>query len=75
MLKGFDMGTESFLATLIGFNVGVELAQISIVICVLLSVLTYKKFSPSRYRQLLIIPVSVIIAIIGFWWGIERMIG
>jgi hypothetical protein len=75
MLKGFDMGTESFLATLIGFNVGVELAQISIVICVLLSVLTYKKFSPSRYRQLLIIPASVIIAIIGFWWGIERMIG
>ena len=75
MLKNFDMEPDSFLVTLIGFNVGVELAQIAIVICVLLTVLINKKIFPNHYRQVLIIPVSVIISIIGFWWGIERVIG
>jgi hypothetical protein len=28
-----------------------------------------------NYRQLVVIPVSVLIALIGFWWGLERLFG
>ena len=74
MLKDFDMAPETFLVTLISFNVGVELAQIVIVLGVVFVVVFHKKFI-KNYRKFLIIPVSVVIAIIGFWWGVERVVG
>ncbi len=74
MLKDFDMHPESFLVTLVGFNVGVELAQIVTVLVVVVVLVLYKKFLP-KYRQIVIVPTSLIIAIIGFWWGVERIIG
>jgi hypothetical protein len=74
MLKDFEMDPDTFLVTLISFNVGVELAQIVTVLGVVCVVLLHKKII-NNSRKLLIIPVSVVIAIIGFWWGVERVIG
>jgi len=74
MLKEFEMAPNSFVTTLIGFNVGVELAQVVIVFGVI-SVLLILRSLKLDYRQLVIIPVSVIIALIGFWWGVERLMG
>ncbi len=73
MLKSFDMAPESFLATLIGFNLGVELAQIAIVLGVVVVLLTIRGLK-LNYRKLAVMPVSILIALIGFWWGIERII-
>lgn len=74
MLKEFDMSPDSFLTTLIGFNVGVELAQIVIVLSVVAVLLLLRKLK-LNYQQLAVIPISVIISIIGIWWGIERLTG
>jgi hypothetical protein len=43
MLKEFEMKDDSFLTTLIGFNVGVELAQIVVVLGVVIVLLSLKK--------------------------------
>ncbi len=74
MLKEFEMAPDSFLTTLIGFNIGVELAQIVIVMFVVLTLLGLRSLK-LNYRQLAVIPISIIISIIGFWWGVERLIG
>lgn len=74
MLKEFEMVPDSFLTTLIGFNVGVELAQVAIVLFVVLILLGLRALK-LNYRQLAVIPISVIISIVGIWWGIERLIG
>lgn len=73
MLKEFEMTQDSFLTTLIGFNVGVEIAQVAIVLTVVSILLLMRKFA-LNYRRLAIIPTSIIISIIGIWWGIERLI-
>ena len=74
MLQEFELSSESFLSTLIGFNVGVELAQIMIVAVVVLLLLSLRALG-WNYRQLVVIPISVLIALIGFWWGVERLMG
>ena len=73
MLKEFEMTQDSFLTTLIGFNVGVEIAQVAIVLAVVAILLLMRKFS-LNYRRLAIIPTSIIISIVGIWWGIERLL-
>ncbi|WPE18237.1 HupE/UreJ family protein [Candidatus Thioglobus autotrophicus] len=74
MLKNFEMAPDSFATTLIGFNIGVELAQVVIVIGVVGVLLILRRLR-LNYRQLAIIPISILIALIGFWWGVERLIG
>ena len=72
MLKEFEMAPETFFTTLIGFNVGVELAQIVIVSGVVVVLLTLRALQ-LNYRQLAIVPISILIAMIGLWWGVERL--
>ncbi len=74
MLKEFEMAPDSFLTTLIGFNIGVELAQIVIVLGVVGTLLLLRKLG-LNYRQLAVVPVSILISLIGVWWGVERIIG
>jgi len=73
MLKGFEMTPDSFLTTLIGFNIGVELAQVIIVLGVVAMLLALRGLK-LNYQQLAVVPVSVLIALIGVWWGVERLI-
>ena len=73
MLKEFEMTQDSFLTTLIGFNVGVEIAQVAIVLGVVAILLLMRKFK-LNYKKLAIMPVSIVISIIGIWWGIERLL-
>jgi hypothetical protein len=73
MLKEFEMAPDSFVTTLIGFNVGVELAQIVIVLGVVIVLLILRRLK-LNYRQLAVVPTSILITLIGFWWGIERLI-
>lgn len=73
MLKSFEMTDDNFLTTLISFNIGVELAQVVIVLSVV-TILLLLKTVRSNYRQLAVIPASFIIAVIGIYWGVERLI-
>ncbi|SMN14403.1 membrane protein, putative [uncultured Candidatus Thioglobus sp.] len=73
MLKSFEMTEDNFLTTLIGFNIGVELAQVVIVLSVV-ALLLLLKIAKLDYRKIAIMPASVIIAMIGVYWGIERLV-
>lgn len=73
LLKSFEMPANSFLTTLIGFNLGVELAQIVIVLLVV-ALLLILGFFQLNLRKFAIVPISVVIAFIGIWWGFERLV-
>ena len=71
MLGDIGLNTSQLVLSLISFNVGVEIAQIAIII--LASVVFIIPSRQSWYRMFLQIPISVIISLIGLYWFIERV--
>lgn len=72
VLTEFGLSSSVFLPGLIGFNVGVEVGQL-MVIAVCFSVLGYWFGQKSWYRSRITRPLSVIIALIGLYWFVERV--
>lgn len=65
---------EGQLATaLISFNVGVELGQIAVILLAFLLVGVWFR-TKSWYRNIIVIPFSLMIAVVGFYWFIERIV-
>lgn len=65
-------GGANFLARLVGFNIGVELGQLTVIAAAFLSVGYW--FGPKPwYRQRIAIPASLLIAAIGAFWFVERV--
>ena len=61
------------LRSLFFLNVGVECGQLSVVVgCV---ALTWWFREKSWYRTRITIPASVIIAVVGLWWSVQRAFG
>ena len=72
VLTEFGLPTGQFIAALIGFNVGVELAQIFVILCAFVLVgLPFGR--KAYYRSAITIPASLVIAGIGVWWFVERI--
>ena len=70
-LTELGLPKNQFLTSLITFNVGVELGQISVILITWF--LIGKWFSNKPwYRNRVVIPISSIIAVIGLYWTIER---
>ncbi len=68
-----------FWSALIGFNVGVEIGQLSVVLVAALigTWLRHRLADPdgtARYRQWIARPASLLISLTGLWWGITRLI-
>jgi hydrogenase/urease accessory protein HupE len=64
---------ENQLATaLISFNVGVELGQIAVILLAFLALGLWFR-NRSWYRQLVVIPLSLLIALVGLYWFVERV--
>lgn len=72
MLKDFDMTKDNLMSTLIGFNVGVEIAQAVIVLLVAGGLLLLRKLGVDS-RKWIVIPTSVVIGVVGLVWGLERI--
>lgn len=71
-LNELGMPEYAFATALISFNIGVEIGQLAIIF--FMYFLVSRKFSAtSWYRPKLVIPVSVIIAVIAGYWTIERI--
>lgn len=69
-----EIGLEPtrFLTGLIGFNIGVELGQLAVILAAFLLVgLPFGR--KTWYRRAIAIPVSVVIGAIGAWWAVERV--
>lgn len=68
-----------FWSALIGFNVGVEIGQIAVVLVTLAILMTAQRTirtaddaGTTTYRRWVVTPASLLIASVGLWWAIER---
>ncbi len=66
---GLPEGQE--IVALAAFNVGVEIGQILVVAAVFLAVGWFMK--TAGYRQFVIVPVSLAVAVVGLFWFFERI--
>ncbi len=72
MLADFGMPDDAFFTALIAFNLGVELGQLAVVGLAFLAVGLWLGGKP-LYRQLVVIPGSLLITVIGLYWTWERL--
>lgn len=62
-----------FWSSLIGFNIGVEIGQISVVLAAWLLLNWF--FKKAWYRLAVVYPASLAIAGTGLWWALQRALG
>ncbi len=70
ILENFNMQQNTFLLSLAGFNIGIELGQISIILAVLLTIYLVKKIT-TNHKKYLIRPAAIFITVTGLLWVIE----
>ena len=72
VLSDLGLPQKSFLTSLLMFNVGVELGQITIIV---LAYFLLAKFFGDKpyYRKRIVIPLSAVIFVIATYWTIERI--
>lgn len=63
---------NSYLLSLVMFNLGVELGQLTIILAAFF-LLSRWFGDKSWYRRRIVIPLSVVIALIAAWWTIQRL--
>lgn len=71
-LKDLGLPKSQFLNALLTFNLGVELGQITVVLTAFLLVGLWFK-SREWYHKRIVVPASVIIAVIAAYWTVERI--
>lgn len=59
-----------FIVGLLGINLGVEFGQLAVISVALIA--TAGISDPKKYRQFVVIPGSLVIAVMGIWWVIQR---
>jgi hypothetical protein len=64
--------SDTYLISLLLFNVGVELGQLTVILILFLLVGKWFGGKP-YYHKYIVIPLSVIIAGIALYWTIERI--
>ncbi len=71
VLGDFGLSQSNFISGLLGFNIGVELGQIAVILaCFALIGFWFGK--KEWYRSRITIPASIIIALIAVYWLLER---
>ena len=73
VLAEFGLPIQQFVPALVGFNIGVELGQISIVL-ILFGLIGYWFNTKIWYRKLITLPISSVVGLIGLYWFFERVI-
>lgn len=77
-IREIGLPSSQFWPSLIGFNIGVELGQLFVVAVAFAASLALKPLLARQgvaYRQVVIVPMSVLIAVIGSLWFISRSLG
>lgn len=72
VLGDFGLPTGQFVPALLGFNVGVELGQLTVIAIAFLAVGLWFGKKP-WYKSYIANPASAVIAIVGAYWVIERV--
>lgn len=71
-LNEIGLPRNSFLTSILSFNVGVELGQITIILFVFGS-LIYWFGEKTWYRKRVVYPISILIACIATYWTVQRI--
>jgi hypothetical protein len=72
VLGDFGLPDGQFIPALIGFNIGVEVGQLTVVaVAAILLTLPFGRFD--WYRRAIAVPASIFIALVGAYWFIERV--
>jgi len=72
VLRELGLPRGEFLTALLTFNLGVEFGQLTIITAALLAVFPFMK--KGWYRQRVVIPASILIAAIGIYWTVIRLL-
>ncbi|WP_353344643.1 HupE/UreJ family protein [Aquicoccus sp. SU-CL01552] len=72
VLGEFGLPEGQFVPALLGFNVGVEIGQLTVIALAFLAVGLWFA-NKTWYRARLAVPASVVIALIGSYWFVERV--
>ncbi|MBO9449541.1 HupE/UreJ family protein [Tropicibacter sp. R16_0] len=73
VLGEFGLPQDQLFAALLGFNVGVELGQLAVIAVAFLTVGLWFR-NKYWYRGRIAIPASIVIALIGAYWFVERVV-
>ena len=73
VLQDLGLPRSAFLTALLGFNVGVELGQLSVIAAA--AVITAPLMRWAGYRRWVVVPASLAIAATGLWWTVTRVLG
>jgi hypothetical protein len=71
VLADFGLPEGNFISLLLAFNIGVELGQLAVLLSA--GILFWAIRKKSWFRSFVQIPASVIIALVGLFWFIERV--
>ena len=68
-----------FWSALIGFNIGVEIGQLSVIAAAVLLGIMLRRWlddpeGSARYRVYVARPASLLIGLTGLWWGVTRLL-
>lgn len=72
VLTELGLPESEFVTALVAFNVGVELGQLSVILLAFLFVFWIRK-KEQLYRQWVVVPGSLMIALMGLYWTWERI--
>ena len=70
-LSDLGLSSTSLLASLLGFNVGVEAGQLTVIVLAFIATMWLR--DSDRYRKFMVLPGSISIAAIGTYWMIQRI--
>jgi hypothetical protein len=73
VLRDLGLPHSQFLTALLTFNAGVEAGQLT-VIAVAFAVVAHWRSNRASYRQLVVQPASLVIALVGLYWTIQRVL-
>lgn len=73
VLTDLGLPPGQFVSSLVGFNIGVELGQLTVVALAL--AVTFPLRRLGNYRRAFVVPASAAIAAVGLYWAVERTLG
>ena len=72
ILSEIGLSQARFITSLIAFNIGVEIGQLGVITVAYFTV-GFWFGSRNYYRSLVQIPASIVIALVGGWWFLQRI--
>lgn len=72
VLRDLGLPRSQFLTALITFNGGVEAGQLTVIAMAFLAV-AYWRDNRTHYRHFVVQPASLVIALIGLYWTVQRL--